>query len=191
MSGSSPSQLRYNLDHAPPTPHGTYIDGMNDGLEPLENYQADGYHPVHLSDCLGPLGRYRVIHKLGYGGFSTVWLCRDTQDAKCVAIKVMISHVTVNMLVDLNLEAIDRSLPGAEHIAFPLDHFELEGPNGTHHCLVLPVLGPCVSPGLWRGMEGDAATILRNMALQATQALALLHKSGLCHGGLNPSLLLS
>jgi serine/threonine protein kinase len=38
-------------------------------------------------------GRYRVIHKLGHGGFSTVWLCQDThhETLKYVAVKVLVA----------------------------------------------------------------------------------------------------
>lgn len=39
-------------------------------------YRPGGYHPVVLGDTLKN-GRYRVCHKLGYGGFSTVWAARD------------------------------------------------------------------------------------------------------------------
>jgi len=32
-------------------------------------------------------GRYRVLSKLGWGHFSTVWLCSDAQTGKDVALK--------------------------------------------------------------------------------------------------------
>ncbi|KAM5341257.1 hypothetical protein ACJ41O_015366 [Fusarium nematophilum] len=165
------------LDHAPATSHGTYLEGINEGLESLEEYQKGGYHPVHLGDCLSASGRYRVLHKLGHGGFGTVWLCQDTLKATYVALKVMIGDVSAEDLPDLALERLDRSIPGAEYIAIPLDHFSVEGPNGTHHCIVLPVLGPCVSPRLWIEMEKEPGPVLRDMARQATQALNFLHKS--------------
>lgn len=38
-------------------------------------YQPGGYHPVHLGDIY--CDRYKVIHKLGFGSYSTVWLARD------------------------------------------------------------------------------------------------------------------
>lgn len=44
--------------------------------EPLHRYQKGGYHPVHLGDCLKN-GRYKILHKLGWGGYSTVWAARD------------------------------------------------------------------------------------------------------------------
>lgn len=38
-------------------------------------YCRGGYHPVVIGDVFD--NRYRVIRKLGWGHFSTVWLCRD------------------------------------------------------------------------------------------------------------------
>ena len=44
--------------------------------EPLEWYRKGGYHPTHLGDRFKD-GRYKVVHKLGWGGHATVWLARD------------------------------------------------------------------------------------------------------------------
>ena len=41
------------------------------------DYRPGGYHPVALGDTLKD-GRYQIRHKLGYGGYSTVWVARDT-----------------------------------------------------------------------------------------------------------------
>ncbi|OAA59531.1 Protein kinase-like domain protein [Niveomyces insectorum RCEF 264] len=176
------------LDHAPAVSNGTYLDGINDGLEPLDEYREGGYHPVHLGDTLGALGRYRVLHKLGHGGFGTVWLCRDTRDAGYVAVKVMVGdHLAPETSPDLTLMQLDRSAPGAEHIAIPQDSFTVKGPNGSHQCIVLPVLGPCVSPRLWLRMKNDPGPVLRRMAQQTAQAMQFLHGHGICHGDFRPS----
>ena len=45
------------------------------GAESPWGYQPGGHHPVHLGDVYND--KYRVIHKLGYGSYSTVWLARD------------------------------------------------------------------------------------------------------------------
>ena len=42
-----------------------------------EAYFPGSYHPVHIKDVYHD--RYRVIRKLGYGSFSTVWLAFDMQ----------------------------------------------------------------------------------------------------------------
>ncbi len=44
--------------------------------EPLHRYRIGGYHPVRLGDVL-KAGRYQILHKLGWGGYSTVWAARD------------------------------------------------------------------------------------------------------------------
>jgi hypothetical protein len=37
-----------------------------------------GFYPIVLGDLIA-YGRYRVVHKLGFGGSSTIWLSRDQQ----------------------------------------------------------------------------------------------------------------
>lgn len=46
--------------------------------EALSKYCPGGYHPVRLRDRLHD-GRYEILHKLGFGAFSTVWLARDSR----------------------------------------------------------------------------------------------------------------
>jgi hypothetical protein len=46
--------------------------------EPLHRYHKGGYHPIHLGDSLSS-GRYKILHKLGWGSYSTVWAARDTR----------------------------------------------------------------------------------------------------------------
>jgi hypothetical protein len=43
----------------------------------IEEYRPGGYHPVELGDVFE--NKYRVMRKLGYGAYSTVWLARDTE----------------------------------------------------------------------------------------------------------------
>ena len=44
--------------------------------ESLDLYRHGGYHPVQLGDTY-KANRYQVVHKLGWGGYSTVWLAKD------------------------------------------------------------------------------------------------------------------
>ena len=43
----------------------------------LINVISGGYHPVKIGDLFH--NRYHVVRKLGWGHFSTVWLCWDLQ----------------------------------------------------------------------------------------------------------------
>lgn len=46
--------------------------------EPLNRYRVGGYHPISLGDSFKD-GRYKVLHKLGWGGYSTVWAAKDSR----------------------------------------------------------------------------------------------------------------
>ena len=60
----------------PAIPRSVYTSDVD--AESLGRYRVGGYHPVHLGDLLKG-GRYKIVHKLGYGGYSTVWLARDLE----------------------------------------------------------------------------------------------------------------
>lgn len=40
-------------------------------------YRPGGFHPVYIGDIFND--RYEVLNKIGYGGYSTVWLVKDLQ----------------------------------------------------------------------------------------------------------------
>jgi serine/threonine-protein kinase SRPK3 len=44
----------------------------------MSRYRPGGFHPICLGDTLNQR-RYQVCHKLGWGGFSTVWLAKDAK----------------------------------------------------------------------------------------------------------------
>ena len=55
--------------------------------EGAEGYRKGGYHPVAVGDTYKD-GRYVVREKLGWGHFSTVWICDDVATGAKVALKV-------------------------------------------------------------------------------------------------------
>jgi hypothetical protein len=155
-----------------------------DDLEDPELYRVDGYHHVHLHDYLGDNNRYKVVHKLGSGRLSIVWLCRDLEKSAFLALKVLIAGASEDAYcVELKLtkRVWNMKEPGGEQIALPMDHFWITGPNGRHRCLVLPVLGPRVSD-LWY-ISDDPGTLSRSVARQVVGGVQFLHRNRLCHGG--------
>ncbi|CAG9329969.1 unnamed protein product [Blepharisma stoltei] len=66
----------------------------DDEEEPSQDYRPGGYHPIMLGDIF--LNRYEVVQKVGWGHFSTVWLCKDLKYNTYVALKVQksASHYT-------------------------------------------------------------------------------------------------
>lgn len=66
-----------------------------------------------------------------------------------------------------------------------LDHFECKGPNGSHDCLVLELLGPSVSNLLEEHFHGERlpGKLAKSIARQALLGLDLLHQQRIGHGG--------
>lgn len=58
--------------------HSSRSDGLSEEEEDPGDYKTGGYHPVRVGE-LYENGRYKVIRKLGWGHFSTVWLVQDQQ----------------------------------------------------------------------------------------------------------------
>jgi serine/threonine protein kinase len=164
-----------------------YMYSMSEEVENIERYRPGGYHPVNLGDRLG--GQYKIIHKLGHGGFGTVWLARDIREEKYVAIKIVMSkHSKATVKHELKIlkyiaEHVGR--PGGNFIDIPIEDFWINGPNGHHLCIVSEVAGPSIAQ-LTRNNKKVKTEDAQRMALQITQCLGFLHyqKIGVAHGDL-------
>ncbi|KAM0191956.1 hypothetical protein ACHAPI_008676 [Fusarium lateritium] len=114
--------------------------------EPLHRYRPGGYHPVALGDSLKD-DRYKVLHKLGWGGYSTTWAAKDEKEDRYVAVKIKMSEDKGSGELDILrvLSTLPMNHPGSPHVNRMLDYFTLFGPNGSHDCLVLELVGPNVA----------------------------------------------
>ncbi|KAI0020876.1 kinase-like domain-containing protein [Xylariomycetidae sp. FL0641] len=165
------------------------------GLEDIENtnfYIPGGYHPIHLGDILDR--RFQVIHKLGAGGYATVWLCYDIDNEKWRAVKVIRAQASLHerqaehfMKSIREEEGFDPAEWEAAHIVLPLEYFWLEGPNGKHLCEVLPVLGPSLDYD-WENILRKAEPVtFKRLLRQVVEGLQYLHSKGIVHGDLRTS----
>ncbi len=77
------------------------------------------------------------------------------------------------------------SHPGAAFLAKLLDHFEIDGPNGTHTCLVLEPQDPSVPNVLDVCFVDDRlpAALARKITRQTLLGLDYLHHLGIGRGG--------
>lgn len=71
---------------------------------------------------------------------------------------------------------------GKEHVIPLLDHFEHEGPNGVHLCLVFPLMMSDGEAMTIRG-KGRNASYVRAVSRQIILGLDFLHQNNMIHGG--------
>ncbi|KAK3400838.1 kinase-like domain-containing protein [Sordaria brevicollis] len=168
-------------------------------VEEPDQYRPGGFHPILLNSYLGPATnptRFRVFHKLGFGGFGTVWLCQDMDEmrinkkVKWRVVKVMSAKASnlkegnADLKVMEMFEGVDKELLKRKGVSIPLESFWVEGPNGRHFCLMMEWLGP-ETTGLARCI-GHCDGMMKDICYQMLEAMEFLHSRGLCHGDFRP-----
>ncbi|KAI0599213.1 kinase-like domain-containing protein [Biscogniauxia sp. FL1348] len=162
-----------------------------EGVEDVELYNQGGFHPVHLGDVLD--GRLEVVHKLGHGGFGTVWLCQDATRRRWRAVKIMTAEHSARgndarMIEHLVAHSASPRQLESNHVCVPRERFWLEGPNGRHLCLVSEVLGWNVAT--WSQhldpLAAETPEVVSGACRQITKGLRFLHARGVCHGDVRP-----
>ncbi len=166
-------------------------------IEEIEDYQPGGYHPISIGDTFDQ-GRYRILHKLGFGGSSTVWLARDQREGKdrsriatLKAMRADISSQSSGEIPELaNSQTLIQSLSPSHSADFRSvsHHFLVQGPNGSHRFLIYPLAGPSIlamsdSPGRVAGSRRLRADLARKVAKQTATMLHNMHSAGVVHGG--------
>ncbi|XP_039627018.1 SRSF protein kinase 2 isoform X1 [Polypterus senegalus] len=122
------------------------LDGnTKEHQESLEEYCSGGYHPIKIGDIFKR--QYQVLRKLGWGYFSTVWLCQDLQNNTFVAVKVCKSGTGFTQAAQDEITLLrcahgaNRNHPYSQRIVNLLDEFKVAGINGIHTCLVFGLWG--------------------------------------------------
>ncbi|CAI2361764.1 unnamed protein product [Moneuplotes crassus] len=163
--------------------------------ESLPDYKEGGYHPVHIGETFNK--RYRVLKKLGFGAFSTVWFCHDMFHNKFVAIKVQKSEESYYSAAEDEIEILDKIVDNIKteewkesieeynepnninsaHCLHMMDHFTFEGPHGKHIGMVFEVMGHNLLKVMklydW---DGIPLPIARTLARQTLIGLDYLHR---------------
>lgn len=160
--------------------------------ESREDYRKGGYHPVKIGDLF--LQRYHVIRKIGWGHFSTVWLCFDFEDKRYVALKIVKSATNFTETAKDEIKILksvrdtDPNDPKRNKTVQLLNDFKIQGANGTHVCMVFEVLGhnllKLIIKSQYRGIPYEnVRTIIR----QVLEGLDYLHtKCQIIHTDVKP-----
>lgn len=151
-----------------------------DVSEYVEAYETGGLHPVHLGDRYDN-DRYRIVHKIGFGDNSVVWLARDSLSSAWVALKIVRADQSYK---------IERDMVGCHNTLFRFNdphfvtykrYFHIDGPNGRHLCLVLPFCGPNLD-----SMDRLHPRWARCYSIRVASLLSVLHRHNICHGSIRP-----
>jgi len=153
-----------------------------DGAESLENYRPGGYHPVIIGDIIH--NRYRIVNKLGFGSFSTIWLARDHQRGTYVSLKISTADsMAPEAAILQDISRPSSSNDDCREIPIPviLDQFTINGPNGTHQAYTTAPARSSIS-------DACASTLFpletaRTIAAQLVSAVKFVHSRGYIHGG--------
>ncbi|KAJ7983018.1 hypothetical protein DFH06DRAFT_978067 [Mycena polygramma] len=161
-------------------------DEYEETTEQIIRYHPGGLHPVHLDDRFASPGpdcnQYRILHKLGFGSYSSVWFGQNVAlPNRGVVLKFIAAQCTGKTNeVEINKHLASRSNDelGFRNFLFCHDTFQVDGPNGIHNVIVSD-LAILLSRLPLRSVEFDELDIVR----QIFRGVSILHKHGVVHRG--------
>ena len=130
------------------------------------------------------LGPYEIIAAIGAGGMGEVYRARDTRLDRCVAIKILPSHLSCDPELKGRFEREARTLSSVTHPN--ICHLYDVGSQSGIDFLVMELLeGETLSHRLQKGTL--PLSELLKIAVEITNALSQAHRLGLVHRDLKPS----
>ncbi|KAF2884400.1 hypothetical protein ILUMI_21779 [Ignelater luminosus] len=164
----------------------------NNDLEEMErfaSYKVGGYMPVTLKQEFGPNKEYKIIRKLGWGTFSTVWLTKDkSKQGKFYALKILISS-TMGKTAALReievlkrIKATDPSDIGYSRLLLYHTYFTEKSVNGRHVCVVNEAMGKSlldlINQSNCQGLDQQG---VKSIIRQVVEGLKYLQKCRVIH----------
>jgi serine/threonine-protein kinase SRPK3 len=151
------------------------------------NSDNDVYHGYNGDQFYGEVlkNRYMLIDKLGYGAFSSVWLCYDLNYNNLKACKIQNSGDYEEGLEEKHfLRSMRRQNPA--YINFTIDDFIHKWNNKKYVCMIYEVMiGSLYDSFKAHGKQIPIDTILR-ITKQFLEGLVTIHKLGVIHTDIKP-----
>ncbi|PCH34455.1 kinase-like protein [Wolfiporia cocos MD-104 SS10] len=148
-----------------------------------------GYFLARLGQTL-ERGRYCIVRKLGWGQYSSVWLARDREEDRFVALKILTCEATKalsggeteqrsdELALLQRIADAEPSHPEFRHNIACYGSFEFAGPRGAHRCVVTEALGYSLDYIRKLTDDGDRRvrpSIVKRVVKQVLQGLQYLH----------------
>ncbi|KAJ7155191.1 kinase-like domain-containing protein [Mycena filopes] len=156
-----------------------------------------GFARLDFGQRVGPLDRYEIVRKLGWGMQGSVWLARDHDDARYVAIKALTGNATAlwkDKRTDERgvMEHVGKGIKLAgrpSYCASLLSHFIHPGrvpSDGQHLCLVMDVLAGDVA-ALQAGRHNLPPRLAKLVLRDVLRGLSQMHAAGCAHTDFKPA----
>ncbi len=129
------------------------------------------------------LGRYEIVSFIGSGGMGQVYLARDTQLSRKVAVKILAPALALD---ERGLHRFEKEARAASALNHPniLTIYEFGNANGLQYIASEYVEGPTLRHKLDAGLLTPSAAI--DIAIQIARALDAAHVSGIVHRDIKP-----
>ncbi|KAL3455143.1 kinase-like domain-containing protein [Aspergillus heterothallicus] len=158
--------------------------------ETLPHYQPAHYYSVNIGDVY--LSRYKIAGKLGYGAYSTSWLCQDLRaNNKYIVLKVSTclpdfpTATERELRIYEHLSKIESSHPGQALIRGMYYSFDMHSTGGKHQCLVLQPMQMRVLEMLGTNPKPFDMPLLKMTVRRLLLVLDFLHtEAGVIHADL-------
>jgi Tol biopolymer transport system component len=133
--------------------------------------------------CGTKFGPYEIQSPLGAGGMGEVYRARDTRLDRCVAIKVLASHLSSSPELRQRMEREARAISSLNHPHI-CHLYDIGSQNGTDYLVMEFLEGETLADRLRKGAMPIAEILKVGIAI--AEALAVAHRQGVVHRDLKP-----
>ena len=129
------------------------------------------------------LSHYKIIEKLGQGGFGEVYLAEDSRLNRKVALKILPQHLSERAELRERFEREARAVSSLNHPHICTLH-DIGEQDGIHYLVMEHLVGETLEARLAKGALPLEQTL--EYAIQIADALDKAHRQGVVHRDLKP-----
>lgn len=140
---------------------------------------------LHFEQFPATFGRYQILSRLGEGGMGCVYLARDTQLERKVALKLpqIDKHADAQFIARFYREA--RAAANLNHPNL-CSVYDVDEIDGVHYITMEFIEGESLATLLQEGKKFNQVEVVE-LIQQLSQALGLAHQQGIVHRDLKPA----
>lgn len=140
---------------------------------------------LHFEQFPATFGRYQILSRLGEGGMGCVYLARDTQLERKVALKLpqIDKHADTQFIARFYREA--RAAANLNHPNL-CSVYDVDEIDGVHYITMEFIEGESLAALLQEGKKFNQVEVVE-LIQQLSQALGLAHQQGIVHRDLKPA----